>query len=179
MTRRIDITGKRFGTLVAVRPTNVRSNGNMQWECLCDCGKTHIADIQHLKNGKIKNCGCKPSNTKDFGTSSFNRVLKAYKTNARKRNLEFSLTEEEFRNITSNNCYYCGVTPSMSTYADKSNGYYIYNGVDRVDNSMGYVSGNCVPCCSNCNRAKMALSYDDFIDLIRRIYAIHVAAKSF
>lgn len=28
------------------------------------------------------------------------------------------------------------------------------SGIDRQDHRLGYVHGNCVPCCSNCNTKK-------------------------
>lgn len=43
------------------------------------------------------------------------------------------------------------------------------NGIDRVDNSLGYVADNCVPCCEACNRAKLQMSSTDFINLANRI----------
>lgn len=46
---------------------------------------------------------------------------------------------------------------------------YAYNGIDRMDNSKGYVDGNVLPCCSICNHAKHVMNYDDFISWINRI----------
>lgn len=53
-----DLTGLRFGKLVAVRPTEERRNGFVMWECLCDCGNTTFVRSSHLKNGGILSCGC-------------------------------------------------------------------------------------------------------------------------
>jgi hypothetical protein len=53
----IDITGKRFGRLVAVRDVGV-SMGSRLWECLCDCGKTAEVTNRSLKNANTKSCGC-------------------------------------------------------------------------------------------------------------------------
>jgi hypothetical protein len=41
-----------------------------------------------------------------------------------------------------------------------------FNGIDRVDNSKGYILGNCVPCCSWCNRAKADGTLAKFMDWI-------------
>lgn len=59
MPRKIDLSRKRFGRLLVVReaPTRDRS-GNVYWECVCDCGRSHIAAGRLLRNGDIQSCGC-------------------------------------------------------------------------------------------------------------------------
>ena len=53
-----DLTGQRFGKLVAIRPTERRLQTFVVWECLCDCGKTHHAASGHLMQGAVQSCGC-------------------------------------------------------------------------------------------------------------------------
>lgn len=57
----IDLTGQRFGRLVAVRrveqPANI-ANGHAWWEFRCDCGNTYIASNHNMKTGRTKSCGC-------------------------------------------------------------------------------------------------------------------------
>lgn len=55
-----DITGERFGKLVAIRSTNEKNKqGRYKWLCLCDCGNTTIVEIGNLrKNGGTRSCGC-------------------------------------------------------------------------------------------------------------------------
>jgi len=53
-----DLTGKRFGRLVALRPTEERKNGYVMWECICDCGNTTFARSASLNNGNKTSCGC-------------------------------------------------------------------------------------------------------------------------
>lgn len=62
MPPKIDITGQRFGRLVAVKPTDKRnSNGSIVWECRCDCGNTAYMTVSALrynsKNSPLS-CGC-------------------------------------------------------------------------------------------------------------------------
>lgn len=53
----IDLTGQRFGRLTVIR--RYKKPGHMvYWNCICDCGNSHIAAGAYLKNGKIKSCGC-------------------------------------------------------------------------------------------------------------------------
>ena len=58
MSRKVDLTGLRFGRLVVLRDTLERRNHNIMWECVCDCGKTVIVNGGFLKLGKTKSCGC-------------------------------------------------------------------------------------------------------------------------
>ena len=53
----IDLTGKKFGRLTVIRRAFTGRPGTF-WECLCDCGKTKIANGLLLRDGKTKSCGC-------------------------------------------------------------------------------------------------------------------------
>lgn len=46
---------------------------------------------------------------------------------------------------------------------------FVYNGIDRMDNSLGYISGNVVTCCQICNRAKGAMLLEDFMLWIKQL----------
>ncbi len=59
MTRsRLNITGQRYGRLVAIEPTERRENKNVVWRFRCDCGGTREASAAQVRNGNIKSCGC-------------------------------------------------------------------------------------------------------------------------
>lgn len=59
MTIRNDITGKRFGRLVAIQPIGRRKNGNSIWEFVCDCGNKTNQTLGNLfPKGKVQSCGC-------------------------------------------------------------------------------------------------------------------------
>ena len=56
-----DLTGRRFGRLVAVsRDVRVMPNGKTQggWTCMCDCGTEKWVSAGNLTGGSIKSCGC-------------------------------------------------------------------------------------------------------------------------
>lgn len=52
-----DITGKRFGRLVAISPVKKDGVGKFYWICKCDCGIIKTIDGGNLRNGQ-KSCGC-------------------------------------------------------------------------------------------------------------------------
>lgn len=82
------------------------------------------------------------------------RYYNEYKKRASKKNISFELTESEFTNFTKNTpCYICKqMSPTDSGH-----------GIDRFDNSKGYVVENCRTCCGDCNYLKKDLKHDEFL----------------
>lgn len=59
MPKHIDITGKRFGQVVAIRPIPERyHDGSVQWLCRCDCGQAFTCPLTILRQRAHMNCGC-------------------------------------------------------------------------------------------------------------------------
>lgn len=53
-----DITGQRFGRLVAIKPTGARRGSNIEWEFACDCGSTLLSTPHAVGQGNTLSCGC-------------------------------------------------------------------------------------------------------------------------
>lgn len=53
-----DISNQRFGKLIAIKPTEERSQRKIKWLCKCDCGNFIKVSISDLLNGHTKSCGC-------------------------------------------------------------------------------------------------------------------------
>ncbi|MBQ9001885.1 MAG: hypothetical protein IJ087_08540 [Eggerthellaceae bacterium] len=53
-----DLSGQRFGRLVALDPVGKNDRGNMVWSCQCDCGNTCEATTYSLTSGRKRSCGC-------------------------------------------------------------------------------------------------------------------------
>ena len=57
--RHKDLTGQRFGKLVALSPTEKRmDSGSIVWRCQCDCGNVAEISARRLVRGKARSCGC-------------------------------------------------------------------------------------------------------------------------
>lgn len=52
------------------------------------------------------------SNRKPKGESSFLRLARQYRANARRRHIEFHLSDDQMRKLTAAPCTYCGQPPS-------------------------------------------------------------------
>lgn len=131
-------------------------------------------------------------NSRISGMASYNKKFRQCKENAIRRQIKFELSFEQWKELVCKNCLYCGIEPSLwNMYMDKDGqkrsgsvtkdgaikaNIYI-NGVDRADNSVGYVLGNCVPCCRTCNVMKMTLSQKQFLEHIRKIAAFNSPAS--
>lgn len=58
MPKAKDVTGQRFGRLVAVDPVGKTPHGKITWLCQCDCGNTTVVIVSLLSNGHTQSCGC-------------------------------------------------------------------------------------------------------------------------
>lgn len=97
-------------------------------------------------------------------TQTPNGKFGAYQNDARHRGLELSITKGEFMLFWQKPCHYCD-SPIETV------------GLDRVDNSKGYVLGNVVSCCKFCNFAKRNLSRDAFIQHCEKVAAKAASRK--
>lgn len=68
---RKDLTGQRFGKLIALEPTNERKHGSIVWKCLCDCGNICYTYTEMLMNGHTQSCGC----TRSRGNAKIKNIL--------------------------------------------------------------------------------------------------------
>lgn len=164
-----DIAGQKFGKLLALRrvpkPKHIMRRA-AYWLCLCDCGKEHITQGRSLRSRMVLSCGCVRNKEEEV---AFHKIWNNYRSSARLRNLAFTLTKEQIRSFTKQNCTYCGAAPAATSTSQ--GGYsYKYTGIDRLDNTKGYMLDNCVPCCRPCNHAKNTMSQTDFFLWIKRIY---------
>jgi len=86
-----------------------------------------------------------------------------------RRNKEFLLTLDEFKEITSKKCHYCGCDPSMMSYKNGKDQMYIHNGIDRINSTLGYMKDNVVPCCGLCNMMKFTYDTKTFLNHVMKI----------
>lgn len=87
---------------------------------------------------------------------TFNGRLLSYQRSAKKRNIEWLLTEDDFKTFWGVPCNYCG--DEIETI-----------GIDRIDNEKPYILENCTSCCSTCNKMKLDLTHEKFINKIKQI----------
>lgn len=96
-----------------------------------------------------------PSAWPDCKRSSY----KMYENRAKKKNLQFELTKEQFENICAHPCTYCRRPSDVLNQ----------NGIDRKNNTIGYDKDNCLSCCRECNQMKCILSFEMFMETCARV----------
>ena len=69
MPAAVDITGKRFGRLVALQPTATRSGGGIVWQCECDCGAYTFVTVGRLQSTNTTSCGCRKKSVLGVSTT--------------------------------------------------------------------------------------------------------------
>jgi len=79
------------------------------------------------------------------------------KYSAKKRKIEFDISEKEFYELVKESCYLCG-------RKDKK-----FIGIDRIDSGIGYEINNVKPCCGLCNQFKNVLTFNQFVKLLTNI----------
>jgi hypothetical protein len=81
-----------------------------------------------------------------------------YKRCANIKNLDFEISFEDYESIVSRQCYYCNGMEEKG-----------FNGIDRNDQTKGYIVDNCLPCCTMCNYVKGSLHSSGFIKRVQHI----------
>lgn len=54
----IDVSGKKYGRLFAIKKIGISKCGNIVWQCVCECGRRLDIRSSLLINGNTKSCGC-------------------------------------------------------------------------------------------------------------------------
>lgn len=137
------------------------------WLAQCECGTMVEKPSNEIRRSNYcsKSCQARAAQvTKELNIlakiNKSSEVYKRYKIcrySANVRNHEFSLTFQDFREITSKPCMYCGELNKK------------YTGIDRVDNAEGYTQSNSAPCCEQCNRMKLDYSLEEFLSKCQKI----------
>ena len=132
---------------------------------MCNYIKNTICTSDFLK--RVEHIVCYQENTTILHPELFSnhQMVKymSYWNSAKTRNLLFQLFPDQFEEITSYPCYICGKT---NTEMHK-------NGIDRFDNTQGYVFSNCRSCCGDSNYMKSNYIFEEWIDKLTQIYHQH------
>jgi hypothetical protein len=155
-----------------------RKTSKLYVQARCLCGTYKEVIHANILKGISKSCGCLQKeaasitggyNKLSEGEQARNSKFGAYKNNAKIRDYSWELTIEEFSDIVIKDCVYCGSSLGCVEKSKNDNGDFHYTGIDRVNNSIGYVIGNCVPCCITCNLAKGTKTKEEFIEMCKKV----------
>jgi|15BtaG_2_1085339.scaffolds.fasta_scaffold01310_12 hypothetical protein len=137
--------------------------------CCNDCKSSRLLGNQN---------GLKYDNDIDRHTAI---VYSNYKSKCKKKGWDFELSFDQFKSFVTKDCWYCGLEPSNNRSRQTGGASYSrrsLSGIDRIDNSKGYVEGNCRTSCEDCNLAKRGLTTSQFLTMVQRIHARHLTTGS-
>lgn len=165
----INRVGLVRGTWKATEFLGKDETGHYHYKVVCiNCGLEAIKDYTNICKARI----CEICSGFPKGQAGLNEVYARYKSQANSANRIFDLTIDQVKEITSSDCHYCGCSPQkvmQHRRPHNSWGNYVFNGIDRKNNELGYVLENCLPCCEICNRAKRNMTYEEFIKYLNKI----------
>lgn len=52
-----DLTGQKYGRLTVIKESEPKNN-KRYWDCRCECGNEKTVEMNQLRQGKTKSCGC-------------------------------------------------------------------------------------------------------------------------
>lgn len=173
-----NLLGQEFGKLKVIEHAGSDKSGAWIWLCQCSCGKQTVVRGYSLRRGDTTSCGCylysferikrKPSRFATQEEASWFARYTQYKFHADRRSIDFRISLEEFIEICSKPCFYCGMKPELRPKC-RATAQISASGVDRFDNAVGYEISNCVPCCSWCNKTKHSITAAQFIENCMRV----------
>jgi len=134
----IDITGQRFGRLVALQKHGHNRSG-ITWLCRCDCGATAERSSAVLRKGLTRSCGCLRAELNGARTRTHSQTgtrLWITWRNMRHR----AGHEKNYEHVT-----VCSEWSRFETFQKwaLANGYRDDLTIDRIDNAKGYEPSNC------------------------------------
>lgn len=180
--KKLNLAGQKYNKLTVLEEAS-SIGGRSAWRCQCDCGNIKNIKTEELRSGGTQSCGCWNKEQRSLRSENMYSKCRKYspieasaKYIWRKRYGEMPF--KDFYDISQKNCYYCNDLPSnyqnvatkKSSKNMKDNGYFTYNGLDRLDNNKPHSKDNCVPCCKYCNYAKRERSIEEFKEWLIRTY---------
>jgi hypothetical protein len=177
--------GTKFSSLEIIGTAESRKIGNTfrkMFKVKCKCGEKFDTPGTSLRTGKIKSCSAcawaERSEVVRIKTQAETVFTKRILNRAKKKNIEVTITAEEYIRKAKENCAYCGdKAKEANGTARIGENLLEINGLDRVDSSHGYTESNTVSCCRICNTMKASLSKEDFLKHIEKIHNNVVVTK--
>lgn len=162
-----DITGQRFGRLVALGYTGSSiPGGKALWLCQCDCGTKIVTEGKGLRNGNAQSCGCyhrdragETSRTHGMTETRMYSIWCNMRTRCNNPN------SERYQDYGGRGIYICDRWRTFENFlADMGEPPSDRHTIDRIDNDGNYCPENCrwaTPKEQNCNtRVNHIIDYD-------------------
>jgi 5-methylcytosine-specific restriction endonuclease McrA len=180
-----DLIGKVFGKLTVLESAG-KIGADNAWKCICECGNFKTTISATLNRGNAQSCGClalQARSKSGKANAKLDPKLGTAKNVYIKKYNDGDLTFDDFLNLSQFNCNYCGKPPANKTnrYYNKQytkermqDGYFVYNGLDRINSKLLHTLDNVVTSCKRCNQAKNNMELGDFLNHLKKIHSYRV-----
>ncbi len=160
----LDLSGETKGLVTVHKYIFTHNNLGAVWYCTYKSGRGALIATRVLNGDNFVGKRLLPPIE-----SAARRLRAEYKYRDKKRhNGNFNISPYKFRELTSQDCHYCGQKP-QSKMNRRTEATYIYNGLDRINSDKGYTVDNVVPCCRTCNIMKSDLTVKEFKEQVKKI----------
>ena len=178
----IDLTGKRFGTLIVNSRAENSAGGATRWECTCDCGVEKLFFSSHLIRGNTKSCGCNKPKGENHSSwrgcgelsgdfmDSIRRGADGHK--GKRAAVEFSVSVEYLWDLflsQDRSCALSGIPLIMLKEGRTAS-------LDRIDSKAGYTKKNVQWVHKDVNLMKNRFGQDYFVEMCRRVAGVEFGA---
>ena len=147
--------------------------------CECTCGRVKSMRASAFKSKLVVSCGHVGLQHRvaasrrvwklEPGISLMHAAYSGVRYQALWRGIEWQLTVNDFQERSDQPCHYCAESGTKICRRKHIKSVFVYNGLDRLDNTLGYSRPNCVPCCKKCNYAKHSMNVKEFKEWITRV----------
>lgn len=144
MSRKLDLMGKKFGKLTAVKDSGKRPHKKVLWLCLCECGNECLVLATRLNSGSTRSCGCLIGETaiRTNTTHGLSRS-KTYKIWASMKRRCNSSRGSGYRKYRARGIRYCERWKTFDNFLEDMgecpDGY----SIERIDYNGNYEPDNC------------------------------------
>lgn len=162
--RRPAILGERNNRLEVIEILGFDSANKRLVRCQCDCGKMVDVRLNNLRTNS-SSCGCYKGDEirsrmgKPIQDLAANAVYHNCLKRSELKHWKIDLDVDFIKGLIFESCFYCKRTAEEAGLEWRRTGDLKRSvrklGLDRVDNAVGYMKTNVVPCCYDCNMIKL------------------------
>lgn len=142
-----DLTGRKFGRLIAIEYAGSDNGHGAIWKCLCECGASKDVRAKHLKSGSVQSCGCyskeATSKRKSTHKMTHTRIYNIWKAMRHRCEKTYSASFERYGGRGISVCEEWRNDFQAFFKWAMANGYTDGMSIDRIDNNGNYCPDNC------------------------------------
>lgn len=139
-----DLTGQRFGRLVALEIVGKTHNRNILWKVRCDCGRTSIVRGTDFKSGNTKSCGClRKTHPVRHGQARKGSPTPTYTTWVNMIQRCRNPKHKDYKYYGGRGITVCDRWHSFLNFLADMGERPPGMSIDRIDNDLGYFPANC------------------------------------